>query len=403
MRITIEQARQFILLKQGLLGDYRFTGKQGALDYVRQAGCIQFDPVDICGKMAEITLQSRVKGFTKKQLDALLYGDRQLFDYPDKQLSIIPTENWPYYGRYRSAAREGGKAFENLSEFEAQALAYIRENGPVCSNDLPLSGKMYWHSQIHWSGNWDGESNIARSVLEQLYSTGELIIHHKSGSRKYYDLSEKYIPAEILNAPEPLPDDFAHQKWRIVRRIGAAGLIWDRPSGYWNNVWELTTQTRHRLFQTLKEEGTISELQIDNLKYTFYYLTEDAPILHQVLSGRDFKKRCEFIAPLDPFLWDKPLIRSIFGFDYSWEIYTPAEKRKYGAYVLPILFGDRFIGRIECVNDRPAKTLVVKNIWYEDGVRQTKTLSTTVNRCIKRFAKFNECRAIIGGLAAERE
>mgnify|MGYP007078879381 FL=1 len=72
MKITIEQARRFILLKQGLLGDYKFTGKKGALDYVRQAGCIQFDPVDVCGKMAEITLQSRVKGFTKKQLDELL-------------------------------------------------------------------------------------------------------------------------------------------------------------------------------------------------------------------------------------------------------------------------------------------------------------------------------------------
>ena len=394
MKITVEQARRFILLKNGLLGDYRFAGKQGALDYVRQAGCIQFDPVDVCGKMAEITLQSRVKGFTKKQLDELLYKDRMLFDYPDKQLSIVPTENWAHYSRYRNTAREGGKKFEELPALEAQALTYIKENGPVSANDLPLSGKMHWHSHIHWSGNWHGESNISRSVLEQLYSTGELVIHHKKGSRKYYDLSEKYIPSEILNAPEPLPDDFAHQKWRLAHRIGAAGLIWDRPSGYWNNIWELTTEIRHRLFQELKEEGTISELTIDGLKYTFYYLTEDAPMLDQALSGLDFKRRCEFIAPLDPFLWDKQLIRTIFGFDYTGEIYTPAEKRKYGAYVLPILFGDRFIGRIECINDRQTKTLAVKNIWYEEGVKQTKTLSAAVDRCVKRFAKFNACDTI---------
>ena len=253
MKITIEQARRFILLKQGLLGDYRFSGMQGTLDYIRQAGCIQFDPVDICGKMAEITLQSRVKGFTKKQLDDLLYKERVLFEYPDKQLSIIPTENWAYYSRYRSTARKGGQKFEGLSELEVQTLKYIKENGPVRSNDLPLSGKMYWHSHIHWSGDWGGESNISRSVLEQLYSTGELIIHHKKGSRKYYDLSAEYIPAEILNAPDPFPDDFSHMIWRITRRIGAAGLIWDRPSGFWNNVWNLTTEIRHRIFQTLKE------------------------------------------------------------------------------------------------------------------------------------------------------
>ena len=395
MKITIEQARRFILLMQGLLGDYRFSGMQGTLDYIRQAGCIQFDPVDICGKMAEITLQSRVKGFTKKQLDDLLYKERVLFDYPDKQLSIIPTENWAYYSRYRSTARKGGQKFEGLSELEVQTLKYINENGPVRSNDLPLSGKMYWHSHIHWSGDWGGESNISRSVLEQLYSTGELIIHHKKGSRKYYDLSAKYIPAEILNAPDPFPDDFSHMIWRITRRIGAAGLIWDRPSGFWNNVWNLTTEIRHRIFQTLKEEGTISELKIESLKYSFYYLTEDAPMLNQVLSGHDFKPRCEFIAPLDPFLWDKQLIRTIFGFDYSWEIYTPDEKRKFGAYVLPILCGDRFIGRIETINDRKSKTLVVKNIWYEDGIKQTKTLSATVDKCVKRFARFNECETVI--------
>jgi len=394
MNITMEQARKLILFKQGLLGDYRFTGKQGALEYIRQAGCIQFDPVDVCGKMAELALQSRVKGFAKKQLDELLYKDRALFDYPDKQLSIIPTENWAYYNRYRKIARDGGKKFEGLAELEAQALDYIGENGAVSAEELPIAGKMHWHSHIHWSGNWGGESNISRSVLEQLYSTGELVIHHKKGSRKYYDLAARYIPAEILSAPEPLPDDFKHQKWRITHRIGASGLIWDRPSGFWNNVWELTSETRHIIFQMLKEEGTISELSIDGLKYAFYYLTEDTPLLEDALSGHDFKPRCELIAPLDPFLWDKQLIGTIFNFNYSWEIYTPAEKRKFGAYVLPILYGDRFVGRIEAGNDRKTETLVVKNIWYEDDVRQTKTLLAAVDKCVNRFAKFNECKAV---------
>ena len=89
IKLTNRQARQFLLLKHGLLGEHKFTGKQGALDFIRQAGCIQFDPVDMCGKNAELTLQSRVKKFKKEMLYDLLYKDRALFDYPDKQLSII--------------------------------------------------------------------------------------------------------------------------------------------------------------------------------------------------------------------------------------------------------------------------------------------------------------------------
>ena len=94
LTITKQQARQFILAKQGLIGAYRFVGKDGAYDYVRQAGCIQFDPVDVCGKNAELTLQSRVKGFKKTMLQELLYTDRKLVDYADKELSIWPTEDW---------------------------------------------------------------------------------------------------------------------------------------------------------------------------------------------------------------------------------------------------------------------------------------------------------------------
>lgn len=94
---TNRQARQFLLLWHGLLGPYRFVGKTGALEFVRQAGCIQFDPVDACGKNAELTLQSRVKGFTKAMLGELLYADRALVDYPDKNLAILPVEDWPLF------------------------------------------------------------------------------------------------------------------------------------------------------------------------------------------------------------------------------------------------------------------------------------------------------------------
>lgn len=396
--LTNRQARRFILLKHGLLDEYRFIGKQGALDFIRQAGCIQFDPVDACGRNAELTLQSRVKGFTKRTLYELLYHDRRLVDYPDKNLSIIPTADWPYFERYREASRAGGLCFEGLAKLEAQAKDYIKAHGPVKSDELPIQGSIRWHSSIHWSGNWCGSANAARSVLEQLYSTGELIIHHKEGTRKYYDLTEKYIPAELLSAPDPLPDDFEHQKWRVLRRIGAVGLLWNRPSDAWLNIWGLKSPQRHDAFKELLDEGKILEIRVQNLKDVLFCRSEDAPLLETVLQKDGFKPRCELIAPLDCILWDRKLIRALFGFDYTWEIYTPAAKRKFGFYVLPILYGENFIGRMEAVADKKADTLTIKNIWYENGVKQTKRLQTAIRRRVKRFAKFNECGKINCGL-----
>lgn len=405
IQLTNRQARQFLLLKQGLLGEHIFIGKQGALDFVRQAGCIQFDPVDACGKNAELTLQSRVKGFTKKMLYELLYEDRLLVDYPDKNLSIFPTEDWPYFERYRKKARESGMRFPELAQLEEQTKRYILENGAVSSDDLPIDGSIHWHSAIHWSGEWGGKTNAARAVLEQLYSTGELVIHHKQGARKYYALAEDYIPQSILTAPEPVADEFEYQKWRVLRRITAVGLLWNKPSDAWLNIQGLKAKERTRAFEELQEEGAILPIQVEGVKHLLYCNVKDRPFLEKVLDKKEeskectalkqsFRSRCEFLAPLDCFLWDRNLIRELFDFDYKWEIYTPAAQRKYGFYVLPILYGERFVGRIEADADRKAGVLTVKNIWFEPDVRQTKKLLSALEKSIGRFAKFNECGTV---------
>ncbi|EET60682.1 hypothetical protein BRYFOR_07144 [Marvinbryantia formatexigens DSM 14469] len=393
--LTNRQARQFLLLKHGLLGSYKFSGKEGALAFIRQTGCIQFDPVDVCGKNAELTLQSRVKGFRKQMLHELLYKDRALLDYPDKNLSIILTEDFPYFSRYRQAARECGRSFEGLAELEKQALAYIAENGPVSSDSLPVSGSIVWHSSIHWSGNWGGRTNAARAVLEQLYSSGDLIIYDKIGSRKIYDLAEKYIPTDILEAEEPLPEEFAHQKWRMLRRIGAVGLLWNRPSDAWLNIWNLKTAQRSEIFRQLLQEEEILEVRVEGIKDILYGRSVDRALLDAVQQNAFCTPRCELLAPLDCMMWDRKLIKALFGFEYTWEIYTPAAKRKYGYYVLPMIYGERFAGRAEVVADKKADALIVKNIWYEDGIRQSGAMADAVDRCMRRFARFNECSTVV--------
>ena len=394
MTIIKQQAAQFILAKQGLTGAYKFTGKEGAYDYVRQAGCIQFDPVDVCGKNAELTLQSRVKGFRKSMLRELLYEDRKLIDYVDKELSIWPVEDWPYFVSFRERSRRMGDSFEGLEELKKEAVEYIRENGPVCSDTLPIEGEIYWHSSMHWSGNWHKKSPAARSVLEQLYTEGKLVIHHKNGSRKYYDLAERYIPSSILKADDPCSDELSLITWRVLRRIGSIGLLWDKSSTAFLGI-DLKADLRKKILSDLSADNKIRSVMVEGIKVPFYYRSEDENLMQEVLAGSaDLKPRMSFIAPLDPLMWDKALILALWDFRYSWEIYTPADKRKYGYYTLPIVYGDRFAGRIEVVPDRKESVLKVKGLWWEPGVRHTKTLNTALERTLNCFARFNDCKTV---------
>jgi len=393
--ITRQQAGQFILAKQGLIGPYRFEGKDGAYSYVRQAGCIQYDPVDVCGKNAELTLQSRVKGFSKSMLYELLYEDRKLVDYADKELSIWPLEDWPYFSSYRDRSRKSGKTFKGLAPLEKKALDHIRENGPVSSDTLPIEGEIFWHSSMHWSGNWQNKSLASRSVLEQLYTDGELVIHHKQGSRKYYDLAERHIPVSVLKADNPCCSEEEFTEWRVMRRIGAVGLLWDKNSTAFLGL-DLNAERRKMVLESLSAKGKLHSVNVEGIKQAFYYISEDEYLMRSVISGDiDLKPRMSFIAPLDPLMWDKSLILALWDYQYSWEIYTPAVKRKYGYYTLPVIFGDRFVGRIEAVPDRKEGVLVVKGLWWEPGVRQTKKLNAALELTIKSFAKFNGCKNVV--------
>ena len=391
MQITKQQARQFILAKQGLLGPYRFSGKDGVYAYVRQAGCIQFDPVDVCGRNAELTLQSRVRYFKKEMLQALLYTDRKLVDYVDKELSIWPTEDWPYFAAYRNHGKASGERFEGMAELCDAAVAYIRENGPVSSDTLPLEGELYWHSSMHWSGSHEKKSYASRAVLEQLYTEGVLIIHHKSGSRKHYDLAEKYLDPSLLRAEDPFTDREERQAWRLKRRIGAVGLLWNRNSQALLGLG-MKAAERNQTFATLMAAGEIVPVRIEGIRADFYYLKEDEPLMTEVLTGKlNRRARLEFLAPLDPLLWDKALIKALWDFQYTWEIYTPKEKRKYGSYTLPVLYGERFVGRIDLLADYRTRNLTVRGLWWEDGVRMSKTLESALTNRLKQFAKFSGC------------
>lgn len=384
--LTKQQARQFVLLKQGLMGEYRFVGKDGVVDYVRQAGCIQYDPIDVCGKNAELVLQSRVKGFQKKMLSELLYEDRKLFDFFDKNLAIMELTDWPYLERIREGYRQGGRGKEEVDRIAEEVKAIIKTKGAISSKDIGFNEKVDWY--------WNS-TKLARAALESLYFRGELVIHHKKGTNKYYCLAEDVVPKELLTMADPYPKDIDHFKWRVLRRISAIGLLWNKPSDAWLGIWNFRAQDRLDAFQELLSEGRIIPLRVEGCKDLFYCRKEDEQLIHSLPELTVRKPRTELLAPLDCMLWDRKLLKELFEFDYKWEIYTPEAQRKYGYYVLPVLSGERLIGRVEVISAAKQDALLVKNLWLEKGVKPTKKLAGELDRCFVRFMKFHGLKKLI--------
>ena len=386
--ISREQARRFLLKKHGLIGESPFVGKSGVLRYVRQVGCVQYDPVDVCGKSHELAFLARVRGFTPQMLWNLLYRDRLLLDYWDKNMSILPTEDWPYLEPVREKYRKDSRSRKEVDAVAEEIRAYLHKNGPTSSQGLPLDGRVDWY----WS-----ESSLSRVALETLYFRGDLIVHHKRHTVKSYALAEDFLPAGLLQQENPCKTLLDRQSWQALRRIGAVGMLWNKASDAWLGMEDFKTPARNAVFERLEREGKIMPVCVEGISQPLYVQTADLPLLAACEKPGALRKQVRFLPPLDCLMWDRKLILALFGFEYTWEIYTPLEKRKYSYYVLPVLYGERFAGRVEPVRDRKSGTLHIKNFWPEAGFAPTAAFRRGLGKEAERLAAFHGLAAIEWG------
>lgn len=368
--LSKQQARLFLLRHQRLAGQRGTGGKQSIYDYVRHVGCIQYDPLSIAGHNHELVLQARIPGFVPEMANELLYQDRLLIDGWDKNMSIYCTEDWPYFQRRREAA-----ARHRHNEAMAAMVAHVREElesrGPLSSLDLESREKIDWA----WA-----PARLSRAAMESMYFWGELSIHHRVHTRRYYDYTARLLPAELLSASDPNTTLEQHYDWYVLRRIGSIGLQWNRAGDGWLGIAGLKSKERTASIQRLLQSDQLREVQVEGIKLPLYVRTADAPVLEAVLqedavpeadaqlqpaSGRT--PSAALLAPLDNLLWDRELIRQLFGFHYRWEVYKPVHEREYGYYVLPLLYSDRFIARLEPVMNKKTGILDIVRWWWEPG------------------------------------
>jgi uncharacterized protein YcaQ len=379
LTLTKQQARRFMLAHQGLWPPYAAQGKAGALDYIQRVGCIQFDPLNIVGRNPELVLQARIADFRPAMLEELLYADRRLLDGWDKNMSIYGVEDWPCFHRYREGVRRYyGDPSRPATSILPQVRQVIEERGPLSSIDLEFNQTVDW--------SW-APTRLARAALESMYSWGELIIHHKVNTRKVYDFASRHIPAELLSTPDPNETEEQFHDWRVLRRVGGIGLAWNKSGDAWLGTG-LKSKQRQAALSRLLEQGEVVEVRVEGIDLPLYMRSQDQATLDRMLDSDDVSPQAVILAPLDNLLWDRRLVKELFDFDYIWEVYKPVAERRYGYYVLPILYGDRFIARFEPGRDKKSGALLIKNWWWEDSVNPSKKMQSELRRCFERFLDF---------------
>jgi len=381
IKLSKEEMRRFLVTYQGLCAGKQFAGKEGVLEFIKRVGCVQYDPLDVVGRNADLVLQSRIEDYSERMLYDLLYKDRALVDGWDKMMSIYPASDWPYFKRIRKIKDQEIKwvfkhrHYSNALDFVDEIHEFIRKNGAVQPSaiDFGSAGKGTWRHK-----------RLSSAAMDYMYNIGILGISEKKNTQKVYDLIERLLPAGIIKQEDPFDSDDDFCKWYVKRRIGSIGIYWERNGGGWLGYFLEDKNLRIKMLAKLSEEGEILPVEIEGLeKEKFYIRKEDLSVLNSL--EENVGDRVAFLAPLDNMLWDRKLVKDIFGFDYSWEVYVPAGKRRYGYYVLPVLCGDRFIARFEPEMHRGNDPLRIKNWWWEDGFVPD---GDTIDRIKEAYAAF---------------
>jgi uncharacterized protein len=381
--ISKEELRKFLVVYQGLYTNNTFIGEEGIKEFIKRVGCIQYDPLNVVGRNADLVMQSRIENYNSAMMDDLLYKKRELIDGWDKMMAIYSTEDWPYFKRVRlERKKEVEWVLRHRNSIDAIKYVdivkeYIERNGAVSPKKIDLGSVE--------KGKW-GHGKLSSAAMDYMWNVGELGVKEKKNTQKIYDLIERLLPAEIVNLKDPFENDNDFYKWYFKRRIGSIGAYWDRNGEGWLGNYVSNKDLRQRILNGLVDEEKLILIKVEDLKENFYLRKEDISILNNSYCVNENNIR--FLAPLDNLIWDRKLTRDIFNFDYTWEVYKPIDKRKYGYYVLPVLYGDKIVARFEPELHRGNGPLVIKNWWWEDNFKVTDDCIDAVKISLDKFCKY---------------
>ncbi len=377
---TKQEFRRYLVRYHHLTGETALKNKEGIRQYFEKVRTIQYDPLNVVGRNPDLVLFSRIHDYERQYLNDIMYTDFSIIDHWDKNMSLVLADDWLDFNWSR--ARYSDWYQDNQAHCD-EILRFIDTHGPVTSSTLDLNDS---NKKIDW---YYGPTRQSKAFLEGLFYCGKLIIAKKAGNRKHYDLTEKHLKTTHLQPLHPI--DTAKNTASstsihyIYRRILATGALWNRPSDALLGKQGMTKATRDQAFSILQKEGHIQAVHIDGIEHPIYIPnTQVAQFIDNI--GAIETPVLRFIAPLDNMIWDRKFIEALFGFQYTWEVYMPESQRKYGYYVLPMLFGSEFVGRIEFDHYSKQKHVLIKNIWWEN--KANTAYKAALNQELKRLEKY---------------
>jgi hypothetical protein len=389
MRVTAEAARRFLVARHALAPARSLTGGPDAvLEVFRRWGSIQFDPLAVAGRTHDLVLHARVAKYDPAWCDGL-YERREIFEAYNKGLSFVLTSEYPWFRG--TLSRNAPRVIAENAEVAGRVLERIRADGPLSALDFERAQG----ATTDWFGV---PTNTVRAVLEAYAVTGVLGLARREGNRRYYDLLERLLPADVLARNVPLREQLRHKLLSRYRThgllgVGGGGDIFGgigpaKPDPRWPE-----SPGRTALRQELVDDGALVPVEIEGVRGKRFVLEQEVGLLER---PPEPEPSVAFLPPFDPLVWDRGLLGSLFEFDYVWELFIPPAKRRWGWYVLPMLFGDRLVGRIEPRIDRTAGRVQVLGLWWENGFTpgRTEGLVDAMRDALRAYLRFGSATRI---------
>ena len=382
-------ARRFIMGKQGLWPGRRFTGLEGTTTAIREMEALQLDPLNVIARSQDIAMFGRVLNYRPADLATVAYEQRQFFDFGGT-LFLYPMSELPYWRLYMQRARSWPrqKAFaDEHPDVLAQVKKDLRENGPMSNRDFKGNQRV----ANHYRGRKD-----TAIALYYLWITGEVMIHHRNGFDRVYDLAENVLPAAFAHTASEAESEAYFSRKAVAFRGIIRELQWRNSLSSFIQRKVDKKEADERM-ATLYEQGSLIPVRIQDAKERFIALASDLPLLEELDAGRvpgtwqplgpSTQDEVTFVAPLE-IVSARGRAKQVFDFEYIWEVYKPVEKRRWGYYVLPILYGDDLVARLDPKLDRKTMTLEIKGFWLEEDAPSDAAFADALGKGLARFAKF---------------
>jgi uncharacterized protein YcaQ len=383
VRVTAEAARRFLVTRQGLAPARALEGGLDAvLEVFRRLGSIQFDPIAVAGRTHDLVLHARVADYEPAWCDAL-YERREIFEAYNKGLSFVPASEFPWFRA--TSSRNSPRILAENADVAKRVLDRIRADGPLSALDFDRAQG----ATLDWFGV---PTNTVRAVLEAYTVTGVLGLARRDGNRRYYDLLERLLPADVLARTVPLREQLRH---KLLSRYRAHGLLGVGGGGdIFGGIGPAKPDPRlpgHPGRTAVREEliaaGALVPVEVEGVRGKRFVLEEEVGLLE---TAPEPPPSVAFLPPFDPLVWDRALLGSLFEFDYVWELFHPPAKRRWGWYVLPLLFRDRLVGRIEPRIDRAGGQVQMLDLWWEEGFapRRTEGFVEAMRDALRSYLSF---------------